>query len=298
MADAMQRQAPRIAVGTCGFSYKDWIGPVYPLGTKSAEMLELYARRFAAVEIDATYYRVPGIATFESMARRTPDGFRFAVKLPSAGTHLPDAGTRRVHDDVPLLRRNLTPLIDAGKFACVLMQFPNSFRPNDTTRSYLEMLRESLADVALVAEFRHREWQTAETTGLLRELNIGLVNVDQPHFKTLPRESSDVTSDIAYVRFHGRNAANWWRGTNETRYDYLYEPPELEPWVHRIIDMSANPDVREVLSFFNNHARGQAVRNAEMLEDMLAAILPDALAHAAPSLPPAEQSELPLGLDA
>ena len=284
---------PRVAVGTCGFSYKDWVGPVYPPGTKAAEMLELYARRFPTVEIDATYYRVPGIATFESMARRTPEGFRFAAKLPSAGTHLPDPGTRGVHDDVLLLRRNLTPLIDGGKFACVLMQFPNSFRPNDATRSYLEVLRESLDDVALVAEFRHREWQTAETIDLLRGLNVGLVNVDQPHFKTLMRESSDVTSDVAYIRFHGRNATNWWRGTNETRYDYLYEPAELEPWVNRIIDISANPDVREVLSFFNNHARGQAVRNAETFEAMLKSAMPDDVAQTGGDDLP-ESLELPL----
>ena len=148
--------------------------------------------------------------------------------------------------------------------------------------------------MALVAEFRHRELRTPETTELLRDLNVGLVNVDQPHFKTLMRESSDVTSDIAYIRFHGRNAANWWRGTNETRYDYLYEPAELEPWVNRIIDISANPDVREVLSFFNNHARGQAVRNAEMFEDMLAAVLPDALALSTAPHPLSEQPSLPL----
>jgi uncharacterized protein YecE (DUF72 family) len=177
------------------------------------------------------------------------------------GTHLPEPGTRSVHADVLLLRHNLVPLIDAGKFACMLMQFPNSFRANEATRSYLGLLRESLEDMPLVAEFRHREWQTPDTMAMLRDLNIGFVNVDLPHFKTL-------------LRFHGRNAANWWRGTNETRYDYFYKPAELEPWVNRIIDIAANPDVREVLSFFNNHARGQAVRNAEMFEDMLAAVLP------------------------
>jgi uncharacterized protein YecE (DUF72 family) len=297
MAKKKPVQSPRIAVGTCGFSYKDWVGPVYPLGTKSVEMLELYAQQFATVEIDATYYRVPGIATFESMARRTPDGFRFAAKLPSTGTHLPEPGTRRVHDDVLLLRRNLAPLIDAGKFACVLMQFPNSFRPNEATRSYLEMLRESLHDIALVAEFRHREWQTGDTIGLLRGLNVGLVNVDQPHFKTLLRESSDVTSDIASIRFHGRNATNWWRGTNETRYDYLYEPAELEPWVHRIVDIAANPDVREVLSFFNNHARGQAVRNAEMFEGMIAVTLPGALVRPEAHTSAGDQPPLPLDVE-
>lgn len=247
------------------------MGPVYPPGTKAREMLEIYARLFPAVEIDATYYRVPGRATFESMAARTPEGFRFTAKLPGSGTRLSDGD---VPDDVLLFRRNLQPLLDAGKFACVLMQFPNSFRPNDATRTYVRRLRDALADLALVAEFRHREWQTHDTIALLSELEVGLVNVDLPHFKSLPRESSDVTSSIAYVRFHGRNAQNWWRGTNETRYDYLYSAAELEPWVERLADMAAAPNVREVLAFFNNHRRGQAVKNAELLEQLIGRRLP------------------------
>jgi uncharacterized protein YecE (DUF72 family) len=273
--------APRIAVGTCGFSYRDWIGPVYPPGTPSRKMLEQYARRLTTVEIDATYYAVPGAATFESMARRTPDSFRFTAKLPSSATHVPDAAVRGVHADVRAFRSSIDPLIDAGKFACVLMQFPNAFRPSAETHAYLGMLRDALDDVELVAEFRHRDWQTHETLELLHALQIGIVNVDQPHFKTLMRESADVTSEIAYIRFHGRNAATWWRGTNETRYDYQYTPDELLPWVNRIIDIAANPDVREVFSFFNNHRRGQAVRNAEMLIEMLAERIDD-VARAAP----------------
>jgi uncharacterized protein YecE (DUF72 family) len=297
MRAVSKRKSVAVRVGTCGYSYKDWIGPVYPNGTKPIEMLDLYARQFVTVEIDATYYRVPGAATFDSMARRTPDGFRFTAKLPSAGTHLPDPGTRRVHDDVALFRKNIAPLVDAGKFACVLAQFPTSFRPNDATRSHLEMLREALGNLGLVVEFRHREWQTNETLELLRAIGVGLVNVDEPHFKTLPRESSDVTSSIAYVRFHGRNAANWWRGTNVTRYDYSYGTEELEPWVHRLTDIAADPNVREVYAYFNNHARGQAVRSAELFENMLRGVLPPETLRAAPR-EQAEASrslELPLG---
>jgi len=241
-------------------------------------MLDVYSSIFPTVEIDSTYYRVPGIATFESMARRTPAGFRFTAKLPGTGTHL---HASEVHDDVRLFRRNLTPLLDAGKFSCALMQFPNSFHPTDAARDYLRRLRDTLDDVPLVAEFRHREWQTAETIELLNELNVGIVNVDMPHFKTLLRESSDVTSEVAYVRFHGRNAKNWWRGTNETRYDYLYSKDELEPWVDRLVDMAAAPKVREVLAFFNNHRRGQAVRNAELFEQLIEERIPGALHRAA-----------------
>ena len=258
-----------VSVGTCGYSYTDWIGPVYPRGTKSAAMLEAYARRFAAVEIDASYYRVPTAATFASMARRTPATFRFSAKLPGTGTHLSDAGAAPVHDDVRLFRENLEPLVEAGKFACALAQFPNSFRPSAAARDHVAALREVVAGVGFVAEFRNRAWQTHETLEFLRALDIGVVNVDQPLFDSLPRPGSDTTNRLAYVRFHGRNYAQWWQGTSESRYDYLYTAEELRPWADRVVDLAASPEVKEVFAFFNNHRRGQAVRNAEEFEAML-----------------------------
>ncbi len=157
------------------------------------------------------------------------------------------------------------------------MQFPNSFRPSEATNRYVTALREELSDIALVAEFRNREWQTSDTLELLQGLGIGLVNVDQPQYRSLLRPSTDVTSRIAYVRFHGRNYQNWWKGTNETRYDYLYSAEELAPWADRLVDIAADEQAKEVFAFFNNHRRGQAVRNAEMLEDMLEALLPAAV---------------------
>ena len=71
-----------IYVGTCGFSYKEWIGPFYPAKIKPAEMLPYYAREFRAVEIDSSYYGVPSPRTTESMAGRTPADFRFSFKMP------------------------------------------------------------------------------------------------------------------------------------------------------------------------------------------------------------------------
>ena len=273
----------KIAVGTCGYSYKDWVGPVYPAGTRSIDMLPNYARQFPVVEIDSTYYRVPTAATFDSMARRTPDGFRFTAKLPGTVTHVTDAGTRTVHPDAALFKKNLAPLRDAGKFACALMQFPNSFRPGDATRGYIAALRDTFGDLPLVAEFRHRDWQTNGTLELLQSLDIGLVSVDEPQFRTLPRPSSDVTSGIAYVRFHGRNYETWWSGDNVTRYDYLYTVEELGEWADRIVDVATNPNVKEVLSFFNNHRRGQAARNAKMFEAMLRARFPSDIVETPPA---------------
>ncbi|MBV8151232.1 MAG: DUF72 domain-containing protein [Candidatus Eremiobacteraeota bacterium] len=257
-----------VYVGTCGYSYADWKGVLYPDKAKPGEMLGIYARRFAAVEVDATYYRVLPPKTFESMAARTPEHFRFTVKLPGSVTHAPAVPTA-VHPDAGLWREGIEPLVAAGKLACGLMQFPNAFKPGERSETYLHALVEALPGIRLVAEFRNREWQTDATLRLLRELGIGWTNVDEPQFRTLLRPGSDVTAPIAYVRFHGRNAAQWWKGDNATRYEYLYTADELKPWISRVQDLAADPTVREVYAYFNNHRSGNAVRNAEMFETML-----------------------------
>jgi uncharacterized protein YecE (DUF72 family) len=259
--------AAKLYVGTCGYSYADWKGSFYPAKIKATEMLPFYARHFAAVEIDATYYRILGVKTFESMAARTPDNFRFAVKAPGTVTHVSDA--EHVHPDASAWLESIQPLVAAGKFGCGLLQFPNGFKPGSRNETYLRTVCAALAAVPLVVEFRNRAWQTNDTLSLLRELGVAWTNVDEPQFRTLMRPGAEVTSPVAYVRFHGRNYEKWWSGDNATRYEYLYSPEELVPWTDRIIDLAANPEVREVYAYFNNHRRGSAARNAEMLEEML-----------------------------
>ncbi|MGZ3498560.1 MAG: DUF72 domain-containing protein [Vulcanimicrobiaceae bacterium] len=256
-----------IYVGTCGYAYKDWVGPFYPGKIKQAEMLGYYAQRFSAVEIDSSYYGVPSERTVEGMMARTPDWFRFSFKLPSTVTHPPDTAGLRVHDDVKLFRESLEPANAAKKLGAVLMQFPNGFKPLERNEQYLERVAETLEGLPVVAEFRHRDWQTPHTLELLRDLGIGWCNVDMPHFETLMHPSSDATSHVGYVRLHGRNAATWWTGTNVTRYDYEYSADELGPWTGRIADIEEQVEATYV--FFNNHARGSAARNAEALEALL-----------------------------
>lgn len=256
-----------IYVGTSGYSYKDWVGPFYPPGTKQKDMLPYYARRFPCVEINATYYNIFSDKTFAGMAERTPHGFRFSVKAPGTATHLPADTRMPLHEDVRHFRQNVEPLVIQRKLSAVLMQFPNSFKPSDRTIDYLRRLREAWKGLCLVAEFRNRAWQTNETLQLLSELHVSWCNVDQPQFKALLHPSSEVTDGRGYVRFHGRNYQKWWSGDNTTRYDYLYTAEELEPWTGRLIDVDS--EVEETLAFFNNHRRAQAAENAEMLTEML-----------------------------
>src|SRR5581483_3746188 len=227
--------------GTCGFSYKEWIGRFYPPKIRPAEMLPYYARVFPAVEIDSSYYGVPSPHTTETMAARTPEKFRFSFKMPQTVTHASEA-TAQLHEDAAAFRASLEPLRTAGKLACTLAQFPNAFKPGTGSNDRLRRIADAFADIPVVFEFRNRLWQQPATTEMLRELRVGYCNADMPALEGLLAPSADVTSDVGYVRFHGRNARQWWRGSNVTRYRYEYAPDELAPWTDRIAEIDAQAD--------------------------------------------------------
>ena len=63
-----------VYVGTSGYSYSDWVGPVYPQGTPPDRFLELYAAEFAVTELNISYYTLPGADQLSRMVKRTPDG--------------------------------------------------------------------------------------------------------------------------------------------------------------------------------------------------------------------------------
>jgi len=222
---------------------------------------------FAAVEIDATYYRIPSEAAVASMERRTPPAFRFTAKVPGTLTHPPADAGDPPGEDAKTFRERLRPLVAAGKLGALLLQFPNGFRPGPPAERRLEWLRDAFDGLPLVAEFRHREWQSAATMSLLQRLHTGWCNVDEPRFETLLQPSSDVVGDLAYVRFHGRNARTWWKGDAAERYHYTYSAEQLEPWARRVADMASA--ARETFVFFNNHRFGGAAANAELFAHML-----------------------------
>jgi len=252
-----------ILVGTSGYSFRDWVGPFYPPGTKAGDFLEFYSERFPTVEVNATYYAIPAPAMLERMAAKTPDPYRFIVKLNQAFTHDPtfDAGTVRRFLDA------IAPLKHAGKYDGLLAQFPWKFRRTPEHRKHLLALREALPDEPLFVEFRHDSWLTPELEPSLREHHLGYCAVDEPHLPGMMPPVTMVTAEDAYVRFHGRNAKTWYAGDRSTRYDYSYSREELQEWVRKIGELAEQ--TRRVYLFFNNCHAGQAARSAKLMQDLL-----------------------------
>ena len=258
-----------IYFGTSGFSYKDWVGPYYPEGTPRQEWLEYYARDFNVTELNFSYYRIPSASTLERLVAKTPKGFVFTLKAHQDMTHNREGDERVFTEFVD----SLEPLIESGKFGCILAQFPWSFRPDEEGLKYLSFLRQQLPDLPVVIEFRRREWIRDETFDFLRDNHLGYCCVDQPRFKSLIPPIAVATSPIAYVRLHGRNAKKWWQHDEAwERYDYTYSDEELEEWVPKIRKLDEQAD--KTFVFANNHWQGQAVQTARQLQMLLTGIEP------------------------
>ena len=255
-----------ILIGTSGFSYAEWVGPFYAPGTPREAFLPLYAAEFPFVELNYSYYRQPDPRTLERLVRRAPQGFQFSIKGHRSLTHEPGPDPDR---DLAVFLEGIRPLREASRLSAVLLQFPYSFHYTPENRRRLQALCAGFEGVPLAVEFRNGEWQRESVQEGLRRLAAALVCVDEPGLPNLPRPEAVATAPLGYVRFHGRNAADWWTGDSAGRYDYLYSRQELAEWVPRLRLLAAGTKL--LLVAFNNHRRGCAVQNARDLRDLLAA---------------------------
>jgi uncharacterized protein YecE (DUF72 family) len=265
-----------IYIGTSGWSYPKgegtWKGYFYPSG--KINELEYYSQFFNTVEINSSFYRPPDPGYVYNWAKRVPPGFLFAVKLWQKFTHpkmyQEATGEAAVisQKDVDIFNKCLEPLVESRKLGALLAQFPPSFKNDGYGHRMLGALANAFGQYPLAVELRHRSWSDdAGTEKLLRALNIAWVQVDEPKFSTSAAQEVPLTADMAYFRFHGRNAKEWWTGDSETRYRYLYSPDEIAELAERVKKAAAKSKL--LFAFFNNHWKAYAPRNANDMKKAL-----------------------------
>lgn len=253
-----------VLIGTSGYSYTEWIGPVYPQGTRNEEFLSRYAALFPTVELNFSYYRMPTASQFSRLHSQAPS-LVFSVKAHESLTHAVDPASWR--ESATAFCEAVRVFAESGNLGALLLQFPYSFHYEIDRRRYLDALLNELTGFPLAVEFRNSQWYNNRTIDALRKRNVALVSLDLPPIKGLPPLMDVITSSFAYVRLHGRNKESWWTSDAASRYDYLYSNEELTSIAQRIQGIAQA--AARVLVYFNNHRRGQAVENAKALQVMI-----------------------------
>jgi uncharacterized protein YecE (DUF72 family) len=269
-----------IRIGTAGWDYPDWAGTVYPKPKpKGFDPLEYLSGYFSTIEINSTFYRPAAVKVARTWVQRVSGrDFKFTAKLWKRFTH--ERAETWSTKEVAEARGGLDVLYEAGRLGGLLLQFPWSFRRDETNEEWLRDLAKAFRHLPLVLEVRHETWNSPEVIDWLIERQIGLVNVDQPLFRNSIKPAAVATAPVGYVRLHGRNFRDWFRekATRDERYDYLYSAAELQPWAARIKEVAAK--TTEMYAVTNNHHLGKAPANGKMLEGMITGWkvrVPDAL---------------------
>ena len=234
-----------IYLGTSGWSYDDWIGTFYPDDLSRSQWLPFYTQFFNAVEVNASFYRLP----FENMVKgwdtKAPKDFFFTFKGSRVITHYKKL--KNIDDSLLTLYNRLSLM--TNHLYNILWQLPPFLKRDDILlESFLAQLDNKIPHII---EFRHPSWFTNEVYQLLETYKVAFCIISAPKLKT----NIEVTTDFAYIRWHGKN--DW--------YKYNYSPDELHEWAHRIQQL----DVDTVFGYFNNDYDAYAPKNCQYLQQLL-----------------------------
>jgi uncharacterized protein YecE (DUF72 family) len=237
-----------VHIGTSGWYYPDWIGRFYPDGLPMKQLLPHYARHFSTVELNASFYRLPFVNTVKGWHEKAPKGFLYAVKGNRRITHL-----KKLADVDEELKTFFQRISGLGEhLGPVLWQLPPSLHRDDALLDHF--LGGLPREFHHAVEFRHVSWFHSEVFQTLSRHRAALVSISS---QRMPMELS-VTTDFAYLRFHGLQGG--------CAHDYTRE--ELAPWADHIRKCLAAD--RRVFAYFNNDAGARAVRNAQDLLQLVA----------------------------
>lgn len=257
-----QTSPMRVYLGCPVWQHPSWMGRVFLPGTPSREFLAVYSRMFNAVEVNATFYKIPERSTVERWTSEVPEDFRFVVKIP-----------RQISHDAPLsagmsaLRAFIESVQGFGsKLGMVFLQLPPHFTPNDR-RELAVFCREFPSDIPLAIEFRDTGWFenrefNARAAEWFSERGVSLIVTDTTGRRDVSHGA--MTSNRMMVRFLGNElhptdyerAQAWidrlgeWAqsGVRET-YFFMHQPdeetaPDLVAWMFESLRSDPRFDVR------------------------------------------------------
>ncbi|UCG33151.1 MAG: DUF72 domain-containing protein [Phycisphaerales bacterium] len=256
---------PVIRIGTSGWSYRDWVGPFYPKGTRPSDYLRLYAEHFDIVEVDSTHYRTPLPSVVRGWAEKTPDDFRFALKMVRTVTHEKVLLDCQAECDEfleavgPLGPKLHSILLQFGYFNRSVLMGLEPFL--ERLGSFLEKFR---PPCPVAVEIRNKGWLQPEFFDLLTRYHIAFAACDHAWMPPIDRvlaEHNVATGPFLFLRLIGDR-----KGMEQI----------TSSWDRQVVDRSERlkslaaalgrlPAGMEVAAFVNNHYAGHAPATCRQL---------------------------------
>ncbi|HZS25960.1 MAG TPA: DUF72 domain-containing protein [Candidatus Angelobacter sp.] len=226
----------KLHIGTSGWSYASWKPAFFPEKLPSKRFLEFYGTRLNAVELNATFRRMPTASAIAGWVSATPQDFRFAAKVHQSITHF-----KRLKDaDQPLrfFLQSLEPMRESGKLGPILVQTPPNLKVDlELLRAFAQILPQAYR---FAFEFRHESWFNDAVYEILKSRNAALCWAESEKI-IVPKVA---TADFLYYRFR----------------EPEYSMPDLEKVAE---ELKANQAEREVYAFFKHEERPDSALNAQ-----------------------------------
>jgi uncharacterized protein YecE (DUF72 family) len=227
-------------IGTSGWHYRDWRPRFYPPKLGTPKWLRFYSERFATVEVNNAFYRLPERKTFEKWREETPEDFVVAVKVSRYITHV-----LRLRDCTEPVSRFMERATALGpRLGPILLQLPPNLRCDPAGLD--ATLTAFGSGVRVAVEARHSSWFHEEVRQVLERHGDALCladggPVDVPLWRT---------SNWSYVRFH----------QGRSKPAPCYGRTALETWATDLSSMWKPSE--DVYCYFNNDTNGCALRDA------------------------------------
>jgi uncharacterized protein YecE (DUF72 family) len=227
----------KVWIGTSGYNYPEWRGSFYPDKLPAAKMLPYYAERFASVEINNSFYRMPSAETLLGWSNATPEHFKLTLKAPKRITH-----QARLRDCASTVEYFLKLAATLGpKRGAALFQLPPFMRKDcGLLAAFIATLPPGSG---AAFEFRHPSWFDDELYALLAQHDLALCIADSEKLST----PVQITASYAYFRLR----------------DEGYEEADIQRWAETIATRAAH--CHDVFVYFKHEESGKGPAFARLL---------------------------------
>lgn len=211
----------KVYVGCAKWNRNDLKG-FYPRGTK--DELAYYATQFNSIEMNATFYSIPGIPQVETWRDKTPADFKFFPKITNTISHY-----KRLNGVKPLVEEFCSNISNfETKLGMVFLQLHDNFayKSFDRLTHFVESFP---AGIPLAVELRNTNWFndpeiSSELYTFLERNQVTNIIVDTAGRRDLLHMR--LTTPTAFVRWVGANHPS----------DYS----RLDEWVERLAEWIEN----------------------------------------------------------